>query len=939
MRWLRRLFRKRALDDQLDSELRFHVEQQIADNISAGMPPAEARRRALAQFGGLEFIKEETRDARGTHFVGTLFQDIRFALRMLRKSPGFTAVAVLTLALGIGANTAIFSAVNGILLEPLLYAYSSRLITVDLLSLPKIRAIQEQSTAFGRMAIYRRYSTLILGGEVPVQGESVYVSDDFFPLLGVKPLLGRPILPEDTQPGHALVAVLSYHLWMDEFGEDAHIVGKEIRVAGGDETATNDEKPAKSKSAKAEPSNDENSNKSKSAEAMPSKTKTADAKSAEGQRYTVIGVMPKGFNLGVNWGGGEAQEGLWMPFVYSPSDRDNLGSFSSFVARLKNGVTLGQAEAQLKAISSRLAAEHPKEYPRELRGYGTIVTAGINGPTDPVVRLALLILMGAVGFVLLMACVNVAALFVARSWTRQQELTIRRALGATRLRIVCQLLSESLLLAAVSGALGLLFSTWGIRLIRAMAPPYTPRVDYIRLDANLVWFTLGISLFAAILAGLAPALHATSRRVGATLRGGLSGSFAGVTMGKSHRFRNTLVVLEVALAMIVVVGGALMARSFHKLITLDTGVHANNVITMSVRLSESVCNGKNWDTACLLAGENIFDGIRALPGVQKAALSTVGGPLRGGWVTTSFDYPGKPRGVGLYVDGERGNQLTSGNIVGKSVTPDFFAALGMRILKGHDFGLKDLNNSRVAIVSESFARKYIPGNPLGRRFSTDEDNHGHHQWMQVIGVVNDVRDRAVNEFASGPMYYTPMSLPGNRLTVIVRAAANPASMAPAIERIVRSVDKDAPITNIQTVDQIIAQSAAAPRFQTLLLGSFGVLGLLLAIIGTYGVISYAVVQRTHEIGVRMTLGAQPSDIVRMVLGEGLVLAFVGIGIGVAGALALTRFLRSLLFEIRPTDPVTFIGVAVLLALVALLACYIPARRAMRVDPMVALRYE
>jgi len=917
---LRNLFRRNAVDNELDEELRFHFEQQVEKFVQSGLPLDEARRRARLTIGGHDRIKEEYRDSSGVRFLETLAQDTRFALRMLRKSPGFTAVAVLTLALGIGANTAIFSAVNGILLEPLLYAESSRLVTVDLLSILDIRAIQKQSTAFERTAIYQGNYTLILGGGVPVKASSSYVSDDFFPLLGVEPLLGRPILPEDTQRGHALVAVLSYHLWMDQFGGDSRIVGRGISV---------DHKP-----------------------------------------YTVIGVMPKGFDLGTHWAGGSS--GLWMPFVYSPSDPVNLGRFSSFVARLKKGVTLGQAKAQLRAISTRLAAEYPKEHPQDLKGYGWIVTAGVNGRIDPRVQIGLLILLDAVGFVLLMACVNVASLLVARSWTRQKELAIRRALGATRLRIVRQLLSETLLLALAGGALGLFFSLWGIRLLRVIAPPYTPRVDHIRLDGNVLWFTMGMSLLAAVLVGLVPALHASSRRMGGTLKGGLGSSFAGVTTRRSHRLRSALVVLEVALAVIVVAGGALMARGFYKLTRVDTGVRADHVVTMSVQLPDLACNDKGGakdrqlggkkasertrkrkrhadsnaeqstatDECAALATKNVLDGIRSLPGVQRAALSE-SGPLQGGADTPAEHYPGEPPGVGLYIEGRQGNQLTAGGIWGRDVTPSFFGTLGIRLLKGRDFGPGDLRNSPpVVIVSQGFARKYIPGNPLGKRFSISEDKDGHHQWMEIVGVVNDVRDHAVKEFFPGrAVYYTPFWLANNQWEIIVRTSANPMAIVPAIERVVRSVDKDAPITNIETVDQIIAISSAEPRFQTALLGSFGVLGLLLAIIGIYGVISYSVVQRTHEIGVRMALGAQRGDVLRMIIREGMLLTAVGLAVGVAGALALTRVLRSLLFEIKPTDPTTFIGVALLLMLVALFACYLPARRAMRVDPMVALRYE
>jgi putative ABC transport system permease protein len=905
------LFRRGKPVDELAEEIRCHLQMEEQENIESGMPPGEAHYAALRRFGNVTLAQERSREMWGWNSIETLWQDIRYGLRQLRRSPGFTIVAVLTLALGIGANVAIFSAVNGIWLEPLIDAWSSRLVTVELLPIPEIEAIQKQSTAFERMAIYRGYSCLVLGGAVPVETYNSYVSGDFFPLLGVQPFLGRPILPGDTQPGHALGAVLSYRLWMDEFGGDAQIVGRSVLV---------DHKP-----------------------------------------FTVIGVMPKEFDLGVTWGGDNP--GLWTPFVYSPSDSENLGPWSSFVARLQKGVTLSQARAQIEAISARLAKEYPNQYPKTLRGYGRTVTAGVNGWTDPGVRLALLILLGAVGFVLLMACVNVASLLVARSWTRQGELAIRKAFGANRLRIVRQLLSESLLLAVAGGTLGLFFSSWGIRCLRVIAPPYTPRVDHIRLDANVLWFAMGTSFLAAVLVGLAPALHASSWRVGGTLKGGLVGSFAGTEIKQSHRFRSALVILEVALAVIVVTGGALMARSFYKLMSVNTGVRADHVLTMHVQLSDLACNNTSLPTkrpkptavrpkntapakeplkkvtpasGCALANENILDGIRSLAGVERAALAGTG-PLKGGMVTSSVRYPGGPSDVGLYVEGQPGNLLTSGVIMRRPITPGFFAALGIRLLKGRDFEPADLNRSDVAIVSEGFAGKYIPGNPLRKRFSIAEDEKGRHQWMEIVGVVNDVRDRAVQE--SGPVYYTPFFFASNWEEMIVRTSANPMVMVPAIERVVRFVDRDAVIKHIATVDQIIADSAADPKFQTVLLASFGVLGLLLAVIGVYGVVSYSTVQRTHEIGVRMALGAHGADILRMVLREGMLLAGMGITAGIGGALALTRFLRSLLFEITPADPLTFIGASLILTAVALLACCIPARRATKVDPMVALRYE
>jgi predicted permease len=878
--WRRWFQRKSKFEQDMNDELRFHIEQQTAANIAAGMPREEARRQAMLQLGAVEGVKEYCREERRAFWLESLWSDVRYGLRMLRKSPGFTIVAILTLALGIGVNTAIFSVVNGILLVPLVYADSSRLVETNLVSFLEFREMQEQCTAFERMDVFRGYGGLILGGTVPVRRENAHVSADFFPMLGVEPLLGRPILSEDTQPGRDRVAVLSYKLWMDNFGGDPGITGRSILM--------------------------------------------------DGNPYTVIGVMPREFELGVNWLG-EESEGAWTPLLpSSKSDAESLWRVNQIVARLKKGVTLEEANAELKTLSARLAAEYPKT--KRDSEQGELAVSGVKDRLVLRVRTGLLILMGAVGIVLLMACVNVSALLVARAWTRQKEVAIRKALGATRLRIIRQLLSESVLLALAGGALGFLFSAWGIRALRAIAPPYTPRVDRLRLDGNVLWFTLGISLLAAILFGLAPALQISSRRMGGALKEGLGGAFAGLATRQPHWLRGALVVVEVALAVILVVGGALMARSFEKLMHLDTGVRTDHVLTLRVNFSDSVCNEKN-PQACPLAINEVFNRIRSLAGVQRAAISE--------WAL--LEEGGIGNGDGLHVEGQSGDPNLGWFVMDRWVTPGYFETLGMRLLQGRDFAPADLNKNApaVAVVSESFARMYIPGNPLGKRFSiTDDKKLKLHEWKEIVGVVNDTRDRAVKEFFDAPAYYTPMNPGiGNQGEFILRTSTNPLPMAVAVQQIVWSVDKEATIENLETLDQMVAKSAAEPKFQTALLASFGVLALLLAVIGIYGVISYSVVQRTHEIGVRMALGARPGDVMRLVVGQGARLALVGIVLGIAGALGVTRFLQSMLFEVKPTDPLTFTGVAVLLLLVALLACYIPARRAMRVDPMVALRYE
>ncbi|MBZ5496249.1 MAG: ABC transporter permease [Acidobacteriia bacterium] len=889
------LKRRTKSEAALGGELEFHLQMEIEQNLRQGMAHEEARRQALISLGGLEQTKEACRETCAVRWAVEFGQDLSYGWRMMRKSPRFTAIAVLTLALGIGANSAIFSAVNGILLVPLPYADSSRLVTVQrnvityYITFAELREIQQQCTTLESIMIYSTGMRLLTGGKVPKQVEAAYVPSVFFPLLGVKPLLGRPILPEDTQPGNDRVAVLTYGLWMDTFGGDMGIVGHDISV---------DHKP-----------------------------------------YTVIGVMAREFGAGIGgyyWVGSNdgSGEDMWLPQVPPPPGALNRRAGPLVIARLKKDATLAQVNAQLQPLSARFAASYSavvakRAGPEGLNLFAQNFDLGIN----PQVQTGLLIILGAVGFVLLMACVNVTSLLVARSWTRQRELAIRTALGATRLRILRQFLAESLLLALAGGAVGLFFSIWGIDLLRMLAPPYTPRVDLIRLDGNVLWFTMGISLLVAVLVGLAPALQASSRRAGAALKGGLGGSFAAISMRPSHRLRSALVVLEVLLAVIVVVGGALMGRSFYKLMNVSTGISESHILTMRVNLSGLFDNEEDLATKDTMVAEDVLAGIRPLSGVQQAALSSYN-PLNGGLILI----PG-PRGqTGLYVEGLQGNQFSADQeICVRSVTPGYFAALGIRLLAGRDFEPRD-RTSPVAIVSESFARKYIPGDPLGKRFSADAAKDGRRSWMEIVGVVNDVRDHAVKELV-GPVYYKPIRAYNQKFQIIARTSANPMSLVPAIARVVRSVAQDAPIENIQTVDQIIADSAAEPKFYTALVGSFGVLGLLLAIIGVYGVISYSVVQKTHEIGVRMALGAQRRDVLCMVLKEGMRLAVAGIAFGMGGAVALTRVLRSMLFGIEPTDLATFVGVAVFLALAALAACYIPARRAVKLDPMVALRHE
>ncbi len=859
---LRNTITPRRHEARMQEEIEEHIALQTEENERAGLPPAEARRQAVVKFGAVEAIKEAHRAEQALVFFQTFFRDLRYGVRSLARSPGFTAVALLTLALGIGANTVIFSAINGILIEHLPYANASRLLTIRReqvawgLTLAEVRAIREQCPAFDRLAVSDgRNLTMTIGDGSPIRRWSSYVGGEFFPLLGLEPLLGRYIVPADTEPGGSPVAVLSYAFWRDNFGKDPGVVGREIVV---DKT-----------------------------------------------RYTIAGVMPDRFEMGVDWMSG-SDEGLWLPLV-DPRPEQRYGDV---IGRVKEGVDLSVAQAQIEAISPQL--QTLRRFPP------TTDHLAVHAETpqlfiEPDIRTGLLILQGAVALVLLLASVNISALLVARSWSRQRDLAIRKALGASRLRIVRQLLAESLVLALAGGALGVLLAAWGIRVVRAIAPPGTPRVDRMQLDADVLWFTFGVSVLAAILFGLLPAMQASASRAGDVLSGGLSAMFSSSAGRRRHFLRNGLLIVEVGLAVVLVAGGALLVRSFYNLMNVDTGVQADHALTMHVEIP---CTPQ-----CRPEIEGVLEAINSLPGVERAALSG-SGPF-GGFSSPSpivLEDSGSERPYG----GEQ-----------KIVTPGFFEAAGIRLLRGRDFRATDQD---VAIVSEEFADRYVAGNPLGRRFARKDEN-GPPVWLEIIGVVNGTRNRALREFVSDPPYYTPHPLGSSQGQIIVRTAGDPMAVAPAVERVIRAADKTAIITDVQTLEQMLSESAALPRFQTTLFGAFGLLALFLAVIGIYGVTSYSAQQRTHEIGVRMALGAPAAAVTRRMVAEGGTLALAGIAIGLGVAMVLLRSLQQMLYGIQPIDPGTFAGVAALLFAAALAACYLPARSATRADPVATLRHE
>jgi predicted permease len=840
-------------------------------------------------------VRDVTHDQWAWTWLESLAQDVHYALRMLRKSPAFTTVAILTLALGIGANTAIFSAVNGILLQRLPYPHSEELAQVAVTKIfpgtsPGSEAmvfadlgpsdwqgVRSQSPDITRLAMWKRQEFTLTGEAAPEIVRGTAVSNDFFPLLGVPPLIGRTVTAADTQPGQERVVVLSYTLWRELFGNEASLQGRKITL--------------------------------------------------NELTYAVIGVMPPEFTYGM--AGQRDRKALWVPLIEKASGEKDSEKGVNVVVRLQKGVSLGAFNAQLKTIAPRVSV-HWGDFLR-----GADLVARDLKPQFGDIQTGLMILMGAVTFVLLIACVNVSALLLGRSFGRQREIAVREALGAGRLRIVRQFLTESILLALAGGCAGILFAVWGVSALRAIAPADTMGIDRLRIDAHVLWFTLGVSLLTGIVFGLAPALHASAKRSVATFNESLSGSLSRY-QSRSRRLRGTLVVFEIALAVILVIGATLVARSFEKLATVDLGFRTDHLLTMSMTFSPSVCDASKTDNLdrCLLAANEVRRRIREMPGVETAA-SVSGLPLKESSAALTLTVEGQKEQMGI----EAGNLVSE-----RSISSEYFQIMGLRLLGGRNFSTTDTKSApKVAIVNETFARQFFAGNVIGRRFNEGDTKNkdGSPAWIEVVGVVSDSQDGFQTGLTASPEFYLAFaqsSFPGSA-HVIVRTQADPLAMADAVRQQIWSVDKNAPIADVKTMHTIVSESVAAPRFRTLLLGAFGALGLLLAMVGVFGVISYAVTQRTREIGVRMALGAQPRDVLRLVLGEGMLLAAIGIAAGGAGALALTRLLQSILYEIKPRDPATFFAVAIAVAVAAALACYIPARRATRVDPMVALRYE
>jgi putative ABC transport system permease protein len=799
--------------------------------------------------------------------MNSLLLDLRYGLRMLRTRPGFTFVAVVTLALGIGANTAIFSVVNAVLLRQFPYPHAERLVTMrSNMSLPDLTDVQAQSRSFEEAGGVVMQALDFTGGAEPVQVQAGLSTAGVFNVLGAAPILGRNISAEEDQFGGERVVVLSYRFWQRQFGGDAGVVGRQIPLSGNN--------------------------------------------------YTVIGVLPQSFDAPR-----ESPE-VWVSLrVVNPLAAKARGvHFMRTYWRLKPGVTVGQAQADVAAVDQSLEQLYPEEN-KGRRNRLMSLHERVAGDTRP----ALLMLFGAVGLVLLIACANFANLLLARATSREREIVIRAALGAGRNRLIRQLLTESVLLSLLGGACGLLLALWGIELLQTLKPANLPRLSTVGIDGTVLFFTLAVSVLTGLVFGLVPALNASRLDVNEALKEGGRSATAGRAR---HRFSNVLVVSEIALALVLLVGAGLLIKGFWRLRSVEPGFAADNLLTMRVELPEARYKEIPRQTQFR---ERALEAVNALPGVEAAMVSEI--PLSGDSLFHNFLIEGRPP----ISPGEEPELYT------RTIAGDYFRTMRIPLLKGRDFTKEDREGSPlVGVINEAMARQYFPEqDPVGARVRWARQE-GEPKWITIVGVVGDVKHFGLDQAEEAALYtpYAQLFQPWKRwMSIVVRSNGDPATITSMVKAQIWTIDKQIPVTKVRTMTEVMAASVASKRFMMTLLAVFAAIALTLATVGIYGLMSYSITERTHEFGIRMALGAQARDVLRMVLGQGLRLIAVGIALGLAGAFALTRVMHSLLFGVSTADPATFVVVSLLLTVVALLACFIPARRATKVDPMVALRYE
>jgi len=890
MSFWERWFRRGDWERELSEEMRDHLEKQVAANLADGLTPDEARRQAALRFGAVEGVKEDCREQRSGFWLDALRADARFALRMLRKNPRFTAVTVLTLALGIGATTSVFSVVNSILLKPLPYPNPDKIVMLwwkapissaqfDADRFPwgkrDFLHFSQGSRAFQSLGAFKSDFFNFAGSGEPVRLDGLRASAGFFSALGVVPALGRAFTPEEDQPGREFEVILSDQLWRDRFGADPGILGRAITLGGAS--------------------------------------------------YTVVGVMPRGFAFP------RAEEmpavlsfppriQLWVPLDIPAAPRGPQDL--AVIGHLNPGVTREQAAAELRIYGDRMEKDFP--------GTGAWYNPNVVPLARQVVgdtRRPLLLILAAVGVVLLIASSNVASLLLTRSLGRKREFTLRSALGAGRRRLIRQLLTESLLLAAIGGVAGIVLAEISLYVLKILGPTNVPRLRDVSLEPRVFFFAIAITLVAGILFGLAPELASSRENLVESLKE--SGQRSGG--GAAHsKLRNALLVSEVALALVLVISAVLLVRTFNRMLEADAGFNPTRVLTFQLSLP----NAKYKDTDRM--AELYLRALRALqslPGVQAAGLvSEV--PMGGSTDSTVIRVPDHPRA------NDKDHPYANYSFA----SPGYFSAIGTPLLRGRDFLETDTAGSMlVTIINSAMAQKYWPGqDPIGRQVGVEDT-----RWATrtVVGIVANIKHNSLRDDPVPEMYvpYTQNEIkiwPSMQtMQAALRTKADPAALTASVREALRSVDADLPVANVATLAALVNDSMAQPRFSLFLVGSFGGLALVLAMIGMYGVISYSVQQRTQEIGIRMALGASRGTVLRMVLGLGAQLAALGIAIGLLASWMVTRTMESFLYQVRATDPLTFATVSIALMCVALAACYIPARRAMSVDPNIALRYE
>jgi len=807
-------------------------------------------------------------------------KDIRYGVRSLLKRPGFTAIAVITLALGIGANTAMFSVINAVLLRPLPYRDPARLVTIweespergmyqMPVSLANLRDWVDQNQTFEQISAYTFTNLNLTGTGEPARLGTVRSSANLFPLIGATPVIGRSFLPEEDKEGANHVVILGHALWQSRFGSDPGIVGKWLTL--------------------------------------------------NNQSYTVVGVMASNsqFPVGFGYMGKVLNDpiDLYVPLAASGRETER-GNYSFFaIGRLKPGVTIDQARAEMTTIERRLE----KQYPDGNTGIG-ISLVPTQEQTVKEIRPGLLVLFGAVAFLLLIACANIANLLLARAASRKKEIAIRTALGASRLRVLRLLLTESLMLSLAGGGIGFLLALWGTDALMALEPDNIPRLNEVGVDARVFLFTIAVSIVTGIVFGLVPGMRAAKPDLNEALKEGSRGSMGSAA---SKRTLGVLVALEVALSLVLLVGAGLMIKSFIRLQQANLGFNPENVLAVNLTLPESRYPEERQQASFF---QEALTRLQSVSGVQSAG-ATTSLPLTLSVNGSDFRIEGHP-------EPEAGKELI---INMSSVSAGYFHTLGVPLLKGRDFSDRDnKDSSAAAIINNDLARTYFPNeDPMGKRIKfTDTES-----WISIVGVTGDVKQLGQDIGVKPEIYFPYLQVPASSMSVVVRTANEPLSLTGAVKTEIQIIDKDLPIDDAKTMQQLLANSKSGRRFNLILLTGFALVALVLAMVGIYGVMSYTVAQRTHEIGIRVAVGAQSRDVFRMVIGQGMMLAMIGVACGLVGAFLLTRLMTSMLFGVEPTDPATFATIAVLLTAVALVACYIPSRRATKVDPLVALRYE